>query len=141
MLSPGDIDIRCLLPQQPPFVAVGRLLSCGQADAVSETRVSEMPLFVEGDHLTPAGLIENMAQTCAAWTGYEDYVAGNTQPKVGFIGAVRDCEIHSLPRVSDTLTTSVLLEQEVFGMMLVTAQIKVADVTVANATLKIALQK
>lgn len=141
MQSPSDIDITTLLPQRPPFVAVGRLVSCGHIDAVSETRVTDMPLFVESGCLTAAGMIENMAQTCAAWMGYNDLVEGVGQPKIGFIGGVSNCIIRRLPSVDDTLTTRITVEQEIFGMTLVSAEIAVSGDTVASASLKIALQK
>ena len=136
-----DIDVTTLIPQRRPFVAVGRLSACEPMLAVSETRVADMPLFVENGKLTPAGLIENMAQTCAAKLGYFNLTSGKTEPQNGFIGAIRDCFFNRLPGLDETIVTTIEVEEEFFGLTLVSAQVRASDELVARAALKIALDK
>ena len=60
--------------------------------------------------------------------------------KVGVIGALRDFEILQLPRVGETLTTTVEVLQEVFSMVLADAKIVDSQGTVcAQGQIKIAL--
>ena len=64
------IDIHELLPQREPFVMVGRLVYFDNEKTVVQTEVKEDNIFVENGVFTVSGIIENIAQTCAARIGY-----------------------------------------------------------------------
>ena len=64
-----DVPITQLIPQRPPFVMVDRIVSCDVTDAVAEFTVREDNIFLDDMLLSPAGIIENMAQSCAARRG------------------------------------------------------------------------
>ena len=64
------IDILDLLPQRPPFVLIDRLVHFDEHRTVTRFTVPEGHLFCEEGCLQAAGLIENIAQTCAARMGY-----------------------------------------------------------------------
>ena len=61
--------------------------------------------------------------------------------KLGFIGAIRDLEIHRLPLCGETLHTTIENLEEVFGMLLVQAEVRVNDALLAAARMKIALSE
>ncbi|MBR5325120.1 MAG: pseudouridylate synthase, partial [Prevotella sp.] len=61
-----DIPITSLIPQRPPFVMVDRVLSCEEAEAITELVVREDNIFLDDMLLAPAGIMENMTQSCAA---------------------------------------------------------------------------
>ena len=65
-----EIDIHELRPQQEPFIMVGKLVYFDVEKTVTETKVTDSNLFVEQNHFTSSGLIENIAQTCAGRIGY-----------------------------------------------------------------------
>jgi predicted hotdog family 3-hydroxylacyl-ACP dehydratase len=110
-------------------------------DAITETvfTVRSGHLFVEEGHFTEPGLIENMAQTAAAGTGYKAMQA-NEQPPVGFIGAVKNLQIKSLPAIGDTISTSVVFVTQVMNAHIVQAEIKLHEKVIAGAEFKIFLQ-
>ena len=97
-------------------------------------------IFVEDGHLVPDGLVENVAQTCAARMGCVNYI-NRESVKLGFIGAVRDMIFHRLPHVGETLMTSIKVREEVFRMTLVDAEVRIGDEVVATAEMKIALSE
>lgn len=97
-------------------------------------------IFVEDGQLVPDGLVENVAQTCAARMGCVNYL-NRESVKLGFIGAVRDMNFHRLPRVGETLTTSITVREEVFRMTLVDAEVRIGNDIVATAEMKIALSE
>ncbi len=85
-----SIDIHTVLPQQEPFVMVGRLVHFEMNSSTTETRVCEDNLFVENGFFSPCGMMENIAQTCASRIGfYNKYILGK-DVQVGYIGAIRD---------------------------------------------------
>ncbi|MBL7717624.1 MAG: 3-hydroxyacyl-ACP dehydratase [Flavipsychrobacter sp.] len=127
------------IPQRPPFVMIDEIVSAD--DAVSRTTftIREGHLFVEGGFFGEPGLVENMAQTAAAGTGYKAQQEGQPAP-VGFIGALKNLHIAQLPKVGDTLTTEVAFKMQVMNAHIVQATVKVNGSEIANCELKIFLQ-
>ena len=101
-----DIPITSLIPQRPPFVMVDRVLSCDIVTAVTELTVRPDNIFLDDGLLSAAGIIENMAQSCAARMGCVNRMNGEAI-KIGFIGDIRDCQILRQPRREEVMTTHV----------------------------------
>ena len=100
------IDIRTLLPQQPPFVMVDNILSCDATTTRCSYTVPPDNIFCEGGVFTAPGLIEHVAQTAAARLGFINlYVNKADSVQVGYIGAIKDFEIVRLPHVGETIET------------------------------------
>ena len=132
------LPITSLIPQRPPFVMVDRVVSCDDVDAVTQFCIREDNIFLDGQELEATGLIENMAQSCAARMGcisrlHQDSI------KIGFIGDIRNCTIERRPRCGETLTTQVHIVEEVFHLTLATVTATVGDELIASARVKIAL--
>ena len=135
-----EIDVHELLPQQEPFVMINRLVQFDSVRTVSETDIVASNIFVENGRFSPSGMIENIAQTCAARIGYVNKYIMKEGIKIGFIGAVRNMDIIDTPRVGDMITTIVDVKEEVFGMTLATAMIKCNDEIIATTEIKIAIK-
>ena len=130
-----EIDILTLIPQRPPFVMVDRLLHFDTQTTITEFEVRADNIFVDDGKLSSEGLVENIAQTCAARMGYISLMS-HTPVKVGVIGAISNMAINFLPQCGARLTTRI---EEVFQMTLVNAQVTVGEEVVASANMKIAL--
>lgn len=133
-----EYDILELIPQRPPMVMVERLLHCDTVVTLTELTIREDNIMVEDGRLSAIGLIENIAQTCAARMGYINLSSGK-EVRVGVIGALRDMQIHTLPEVGSTITTRIEVSDEVFGMTLAQAESRCGDTVLASGTIKIAL--
>ena len=134
------IDIHTLLPQQEPFVMVGCLIQIDEKSFATETLVKAENIFVDEGYLSASGLIENIAQTCAARIGFVNKYILQKGIQIGFIGAVRNLEILSLPQVGQTITTKVEVVEEVFGMTLAKATVTCEGETLVTTEMKIALK-
>ncbi len=134
------IDILRLLPQRRPFILIDRLVHFDEAQTVTRFTVGEDNIFTEAGKLQAAGLIENIAQTCAARMGYINLIHSE-QVKLGYIGAIRNLEIHRLPRCGETLVTTIENLEEVFRMTLVQATVRSDNEVLAAAQMKIALSE
>lgn len=133
------IDIHELLPQQEPFVMVGMLTHFDERVTTTQTVIREDNIFVENGFFTASGIIENIAQTCAARIGYVNKYILQKRIQFGFIGALRNLTLHRLPSVGEELTTSIEVIEEVFGMTLVKANVISGDSLIATSEMKIAL--
>ena len=134
-----SIDIHTVLPQQEPFVMVGRLVHFEMNSSTTETRVREDNLFVENGFFTPCGMMENIAQTCASRIGFYNKYILQKDVQVGYIGAIRDYVITGKAKVGSLLTTTVDVLEEVFGMTLATATVKCDGVIIASGQVKLAV--
>ncbi len=136
-----DIDIHTLLPQQEPFVMVGKLLHFDMETTVTSLEVSESNIFVDNGYFMPSGIIENIAQSCAARIGYVNKYILKKSVQLGFIGAIRNLNIFRTPKVGETIETTIFTIEEIFGMTLVKAVLKSGDEIIAESEMKIALSE
>lgn len=139
-MSPFDkISISEILPQREPFLFVDRLVHYDERETVTAFTVPADHLLVEDGHLTAAGILENMAQSSAARIGYLCKYILHVPVRIGYIGAIRKFRVHRLPAVGETLTTTILFREDVFGISLVDAVVRVGEDMIAEASLKTAL--
>ena len=134
-----QIDIHELLPQREPFVMVDKLVYFDEKTTTTSFLVREDNLFVENGRLNACALAENIAQTCAARLGYVNKYILKRGIQIGFIGAVKDMKVIDTPVVGDVLTTTIHVLEQIMGLSLVTAVIRIGDRVVTTAEMKIAL--
>jgi len=82
--------------------------------------IKEDNIFVSNNIFTQAGLIENTAQTCSSIVGKkyffdEDGTENENVNVLGFISAIKNLKIHSLPKVDDTIITKANLVSKFTG--------------------------
>ena len=138
MRAIDDITLKELIPQRPPFVMIDRLLSCDMVVTTTTLEVREDNLFVANGRFLAEGLMENIAQTCAARMGYINLNRGD-KVKIGVIGAVSNFEVFRTPKVGEHIVTTIEVEEELFQITLVKAFIKCDDELLAQSNMKIAL--
>ncbi len=139
-MSPFDnISASEILPQREPFVFVDWLVHYDERETVTVFTVPEEHLLVADGYLTAPGILENMAQSSAARIGYLCKFILHVPVRVGYIGAIRKFRVYRLPSVGETLTTTVLFREDVFGISLVDAVVRVGEDLIAEASLKTTL--
>lgn len=133
-----NIDILTLIPQRRPFVMVDRLLSFDETESSTDFVVREDNIFCKDGLFLETGIMENIAQTCAARIGYIN-ITNNESVKIGVIGSIKDLIITKLPKVGSRLLTKVKVLSEVFAITLVEAEVFDNDELVARCEMKISL--
>ena len=103
--------------------------------------VRESNIFVDDGYFSPSGLMENIAQTCAARIGFVNKYILKKGVQLGFIGAVRNFEVIERPRVEDMITTRVEIREEVFGMTLVDAVVTCGEKVLVKSEMKISVRE
>ena len=133
-----DIDILTLIPQRRPFVMIDRLLSFDEIESSTDFVIKEDNIFCKDGLFLETGIMENIAQTCAARIGYIN-INNNESVKIGVIGSIKDLVITKLPKVGTTLLTKVKVLSEVFAITLVEAEVYDNDELIAKCEMKISL--
>ena len=129
-----------LIPQRPPIVMVDVVYSADEMSAETGLTVHEDNIFVRDGRFREPGLIEHIAQSAAAFAGYGSFARGE-EPKLGYIGEIKDCNLFALPSIGEELRTTIRLVTEVAGIRLISAETKVNDEIVAACLMKIFLKE
>ena len=137
-MSIEEIDILSLIPQRPPMIMIDMLTHYDPIVTCSSFTIKESSCFVEDDLLLPPGLVENIAQTCAARIGYIN-LQNNQEVKLGVIGSVQNLKVETLPKVGQTLTTKIEVTDTVFNVTIVKATISSEEQVNAQCVMKIAI--
>lgn len=124
------------IPQRPPFVMVDNIVDCDDVVIVTDFSVPQEHVLVRQGMLTAPGVMENIAQTCAARIGWMNR---NKPVRIGVIGSISKLNIVRLPKVGELLHTKVTVESEVFEATIVHAQTFVDEVLVAECDMKVFL--
>lgn len=135
-----NIDILTLIPQKRPFVMVDRLIDFNEEGSTTDFVVREDNLFCVDGTLLETGIMENIAQTCAARIGYINLYEKKESVKIGVIGSIKDFKIFELPKIGDILETTINVISEVFAITLVSAKVKIKDQYNADGSEKIIAQ-
>lgn len=135
-----SIDVHTVLPQQEPFVMIDTMTHFEMMTSTTETEIRESNIFVDGGRFSASGMMENIAQTCAARVGFYNKYILKKEVQVGFIGAIRNYVVHELPQVGSTISTRVDILEEIFGMTLANAEITCEGRTIATAEIKLSVR-
>ncbi len=134
----NTIKITKLIPQREPMIMIDKLLAFSEKELRTSFKIKTENIFVQAGILQEVALIENIAQTAAAGTGYSAY-SKNETPKKGFIGAVKKFEVYSLPKIDDIIETKLNIVAEVLNASIVEGKVYCNDKLIAKAELKIFL--
>jgi 3-hydroxyacyl-[acyl-carrier-protein] dehydratase len=135
----GSIEIQNLIPQKPPMVVVDGLVEHNENVTVSRLILSKNNLFCKDGFFHEPGLVENMAQTAALRSGYEAFLK-NEKPKVGFIGSLKNIEIHELPKDTDELQTKLTVLNELLQALIIRCEVFVEKKLMAEGEMTIFLK-
>ncbi len=132
--------IEAYIPQRKPIVMVSEISNVTDTEIWSKFFVSDSNIFCENGFLTESGLIENIAQTAAAMTGY-NAKKNAEKVKKGFIGSVNNLVIHKLPLTNQYIETKVTVSMVVMDVTIITGYIKQNNELIAECEMKIFLEK
>ena len=131
-----------LIPQRYPMVMVDCLVSCDEKQTISQLTVRQDNLFLNRYGLTSAGMMEAMAQTAAARTGYflrNQPGGGNKKVPVGVIGSIKNFRLNFHPLTGSVIVTTVKIEHEVLQATVVKGTVEMNGEIAAESDLQIFL--
>ena len=119
---------------------VSKLLYSDETITRSSFHILADNVFVKNDLFQEAGLLENIAQTAALRNGYHAE-AENRPVAVGYIGAVNDFEVYSLPEVDDEIITEIGVENQIFDVTVISGKVWHNEKLVAKCQMKLFVGK
>lgn len=121
-MSESNSEILRFIPQRPPFVMIDTLENASEKTMESSFEIKAGHLLVSNGSFQESGLVENMAQTAALFAGYAASKAGMPAP-IGYIGALKNLQIHALSQPGEKIRTRIELISEVMDIQRVKASV------------------
>lgn len=141
-------EVSSFIPQKDPFVLIDSLIDHDASFSVSGFTIPEVHVLIEDACLSEAGLLENIAQTCAIHSGYQFKKrmenasdAEKKNPPVGFIGSVSRAQIYKRPAVGVSLNTRVDFMNQVMNASVIKGRVFEGEELLAEAEMMIFLQE
>lgn len=122
------------IPQRPPMTMIDRIIASEEEFFITDFLIRDDNVFVDNGTFREAGIMENIAQTCAARIGF---CAANDEVPRGVIGGISGFTLYSRPRVGDTLITTINIVAGVGGAMVVDARVEANRERVATCSMKV----
>lgn len=131
-------NITQVIPHRAPFIMVDCLESATETLMQTSFVVEASNTLCEGEYFSFPGLIENIAQSCAAGLGYLSQKEGE-EAKVGYIGAISKLKTHARAKVGEVVKTKIQVLQEFEGIVLVKGENFVNDTLLVECEMKIVI--
>ncbi len=125
-----------LVPQKTPFIMVDRLLYADEKKSCCTFKIPQGNIFVEQGFYSTPGMVESMAQTAAAGTGYLFKKEKKAVP-IGYIGSVQKLEVTDWPPVNAEITMEIVLLTNILQVSLVRGMVKYGENIMASCEMKI----
>ena len=116
-------EITKYIPQREPIIMVHELVEADDDHAVTNLTIEPDNVFVSNEYFKEPGLVENIAQTAAMHVGYQCALKNIPIP-IGYIAAVKDLKIFSLPRQNTRIATSVTVTNKVLDVTVVEGKVE-----------------
>ena len=129
-------DITTLLPQGPPFIMVDELLFADATTAHTSFVIRADNPLVGNGQFGEGGLLENIAQTAAAGSGYHALQTGGAVT-AGFIISVSNFLITALPEVGDKLLTETRVQMRIPDIIVISGEVTCKERVIATCEMKI----
>ena len=139
MIDPS-LNILPLIPQKAPFVMIDQLIYSDEKSSRSSFCIKADNILVGDGEFAECGMVENMAQTAAARAGY----MGKNDDKevmIGYIGAIKNLKVYALPQINDILETEITIDNQIFDVTLLSANVKCRNTLLAQCQMKVFIIK
>jgi predicted hotdog family 3-hydroxylacyl-ACP dehydratase len=122
MIIPSRFDILDLIPQRPPMKMIDVLIAADEKSGRGQLCIQESNLFSENGVLAEPGIIEFIAQTAAAYTGFKNKTI-NREVSEGYIGAIKNLVIYELPKNGSCIECEIVVENEIVGYTIIAGRV------------------
>lgn len=136
----GPQNIEEFIPQKSPFVLISDLLESSEKGAVGVFHIPFGHILADGDFLSEEGLVEHMAQTASAQSGFEAR-KNQKDVSIGFIGQIKNLKIFQRPPLGVSIQTRMECIHILGPVRVIKCYCTLHDTPLAECEMKIVLQE
>jgi predicted hotdog family 3-hydroxylacyl-ACP dehydratase len=115
---------------------ITKLAEADERSARGELAVTPDNIFCEQGFLRESGMVEFIAQTAAAFTGFRNKLQ-NRAITEGYIGAVKNLTVYGLPPVGSEISCNLTLDNEIVGFTIILGKVTLNDQVLAECEMRI----
>jgi predicted hotdog family 3-hydroxylacyl-ACP dehydratase len=135
-MEPHYFNIIDLIPQRQPMQMIDRLESVTEKSGKGSFTIRDDNMFLENGRLSESAMVEFIAQTAAAFTGYNHKV--NQAPvREGYIGAIKNLVIYDLPSPGEQIFSDIEIVNEIVGFTIITGKVFSGDKLLCECEMRI----
>jgi predicted hotdog family 3-hydroxylacyl-ACP dehydratase len=138
-MEPFEYNILDLIPQRPPMVMIDTIEYAGERSAGGKLYINDTNIFCQDGFLQEAGMVEFVAQTAAAWTGYLQKEAGRPV-SLGYIGSIKNLVVNLLPAANTEITSEIVVDSELLGYTIITGKVLQSGNVLIQCEMRIKLE-
>ena len=136
----ATLPIERYLPQKHPFIMVDEICEADEKRCDTTTLIREKNILVKNHHFIEAGIIENIAQSCASHIGYvEIHIKKCPAIRVGMVALVKNLEITRLPSVGERINTNIMRTEDFGDVSVYSAKISSANEVICSGEFSVVL--
>ena len=132
-------QIKELIPQREPIIMIDAFYGATDKECHTGLTVPFDNIFCKNSILEPIGIVEHIAQSASAFTGYIALTNDKPAP-VGYIGEVKNFTCHRIIHAGEQLFTTITTRTQVLNIMMIDAETKIDGEIVANCQMKISIE-
>ena len=132
-------NIKTYIPQREPFVMIDSLIEANEIGFSSSFFIDNDHIFIENNILSEAAIIENIEQTCAAGFGYLSSLEVESEPRLGFIGAITKLEVFNEIKTNVMIETHVSIINTFENIHLIEGIARSSNIDILKCQMKIVL--
>jgi 3-hydroxyacyl-[acyl-carrier-protein] dehydratase len=129
-------NITQYIPQRFPIVMIHDLVEASDDHAITRLMIEQDNVFISDGFFAEPGMVENIAQTAAVHIGYQ-CAQKNIPIPIGYIAAIKDLKINSLPAVGRTITTMVRITNKVLELTVAEGKIEMDGEVLCSCEMRI----
>ena len=136
----SEENILELIPQRFPMVMADCLVSCDEKQVVSQLTIRKENIFLGLHGFTSSGMMEAMAQTAAARTGYflkNQPESSNKKVPIGVIGSIKNFRLYFQPAPGSVIITTVNIEHQILQATVVKGKVEADGKLAAECDLQV----
>lgn len=138
-MEPSGYNITDLIPQRPPMVMIDKLVYADEKTGRGTLLITGQNPFCIDGILVEAGMMEFIAQTAAAFTGYVK-LEGKKEPSKGYIGSVKNLTVFSFPPEGSEIQSEITIDNELLGFTIITGRIRLHNNLLAQCEMRILIE-
>jgi predicted hotdog family 3-hydroxylacyl-ACP dehydratase len=135
-MNPSDFDITDLIPQRPPMQMIDRLTKADERSATGCLVVRDSNIFTDNNRLSESALVEFIAQTAAAYTGFNNKI-NKASVTEGYIGAVKNLVVTGVPKTGSEIFCEIEVINEIVGFTIINGKVILDGKTIASCEMRI----
>src|SRR5512133_3379216 len=135
-MNPSEFNIADLIPQRPPMQMIDRLIKADERSATGCLVVRDSNIFTDNNRLSESALVEFIAQTAAAYTGFNNKI-NKAAVTEGYIGAVKNLVVTGVPETGSEIFCEIEVINEIVGFTIINGKVILDGKVIASCEMRI----